>query len=229
MTCRRKPVLRATKATMMKRNLLVLSLLTSAALLSLGCGDEEEAERQPAIAARVGNVTITQAAVIRIVTEEWPMGEPYGGAKVKPPHYTACVEAKNPITRAQRALAREHCRRTYFAHERFAMSRLIQLAWARLAAKAHGVEPTHAEVRRLFDRQMRSFDATAAQKIRSSQRWRRSFLANVRTVERSNRLDKVLDGGKGRLEDTLARRYAATTTCAKQYRGELGVPECSGG
>ncbi len=211
---------------LMWRGILSLCLVLSASAYT-ACGSDDPPAR-PAVAVRVGDVTVLQAAVVHTLTTVSPMSPQDGGTKVKPPRFTACVEAKRQRGDNQSLdSVRHHCARIYGAHERSALSELIQLTWTKLAAEARGLEPSAATVRRLYDERSRSLIPAVADEIRSSSRLRRTVIDIVRREERNTRLIKAFDTTPENLTQTLARRYEDQTTCVGRYR-VVELPECTG-
>ena len=208
------------------RHLIVLCC--SICLLLAACGGEgEETAQRPDAVIRVGDVEFTRAAVIKTVSDLWPVGDIYGGRKLKPPRYSACLRVRLTKTKRQLAFAKRYCRELYESHEQFAVGHLIQDAWVRLEARARGIEPTRAELERLYQRQLRSLPSAAVRRARHSDRARQAILQFVRVNERNRRLAKALKTTPDQLNQTLARLYRDRTHCARRYRVG-GYPECTG-
>ncbi len=206
----------------------LIVLCCSTGLLLVACGsDNDKAAQRPAAVIRVGDVEFTRAAVIKTVSDLWPVGDIYGGKKLKPPRYAACLRVRLTKTKRQLAFAKRYCRELYESHEQFAVSHLIQDAWVRLEARARGIEPTRAELERLYQRQLRSLPPAAVRRARRSDQARQGILQFVQANERNQRLAKALKTTPDQLNQTLARLYRDRTHCARRYRAG-GYPECTG-
>ncbi len=211
----------------MRNTLLILSLIVVAVVAGCGSDEGDEASQGFKVAIRVGDVEISDAVVARTIRELWPLGAGDGGTKVRPPDFTACVDAKQPQTESQAEYERRVCKELYEAHERFAVSHLIQLTWARMEARARGLEPTKADLRRMMNRQLDTLTPAAVRQVRGSEQRRRALLASVETGERNRRLVEALNTTPESLSRSLARRFEDRTRCAPRYR-VVELPECTG-
>ncbi len=198
---------------------VAISLLASLT----ACGGEAQ-QRQAPIAVRVANEAISQSAVRQTLNREWPMSPDMGGKKVRPPKFSACLEATR---RTPARLSRLQCRGVYEAHEHFAIRWLIQASWSRLAARALGLEPARATLNRLFEKQVDRYAPSLARRIRASDRLQQKVSENIFRVERDKLIAEALKTTPEKLPHALARRYKRQTHCGEKYR-VVEVPECTG-
>ena len=191
------------------------------------CGNEST-NRQSQAAARIGLLTISDAAVIDTMNSVWPMSAQDGGKNVKPPRYEACVETRRPRTRRQIARARAVCRQLYGTHLRFAMVREIERAWLRLALRAEGIDPPTGAIDAVYRRRLQALPPAAATRMRTSAGLKLSLRRNVREEEVRRRLSQALRTEPTTLDRALARLYGPDTACAARYRG-LDLHHCGKG
>lgn len=196
-------------------------------LVLQACAEDTSNHPEDDLAVRIGPTAITRAEVARTLVDEWPLSPRNGGKAVRPPRYTACVKTKSPANARALAHARRVCEEIYTAHESVVVGTMIQTVWARQAAAAEDLEPTPAEVDRIYSRRLSSFPPSALARFRRSRQARQRLRTAVHRQERIARLAPALNAAPETLSSALARRFRDRTRCAPRYRA-MDVPECTG-
>lgn len=199
-------------------------------VISVGCGDDNaDSQRRGTepVAIRIGGTQISQASVTEHMNVIWPMPEPDGGRRVRPPRFTACVEASAPKTKKQAATARYRCHTIYSAHMAMAIGSLIRKEWFELALKDTGKTLSAAQVRHLYERKVQNLPAEVARRVRATPARRAELEASVLLIEGQRRLATDFGVDINDVLPILARRYSRRTNCAKEWKASQ-VPECTG-
>jgi hypothetical protein len=206
----------------------VILLCCPLVMLFSSCGDSSDSEpaKQGQAVIKVGDVEFTRDQIIHKVNTDWPVGTIYGGTRVKPPRYSACLARRETRTEKERAFALRFCKELYEPHERFAAVRMVEAAWIRLETRARGIDPTDEDAIRGFERLLDALPPATARRLRQSQQELQRNLPKLREVERARRLAKALGTSADIVGERLTARYRPRTWCIERYR-RLEYSVCS--